>query len=65
MTLLGLAESRAREKGIAHLALDTAEPATDLIELYQSKGYRLVDRLQWPDTNYRSVVLSKSFQDCP
>jgi GNAT superfamily N-acetyltransferase len=59
-TLLELVERRAREQGVAHLALDTSEHAKDLIAFYESKGYRFVEYLQWPDTNYRSVVLSKS-----
>jgi GNAT superfamily N-acetyltransferase len=58
-TLLNLVERRAKEQDVAHLALDTAEPAKDLIELYEAKGYRFIEYLQWPDTNYRSVVLSK------
>ena len=58
-TLLNLVESRAREKGVALLGLDTSEDASHLIELYRSRGYHFVEHVQWPDVNYRSVILSK------
>jgi len=57
--LLDLCERRAVETGADELALDTAEPAGHLIELYQRRGFRAVDCAQWPDTNYRSVIMSK------
>jgi GNAT superfamily N-acetyltransferase len=57
--LLDLVEQRAREKDVGELALDTSERATQLIELYQSKEYRFVEYVQWPDTNYRSMVFSR------
>ena len=53
-------ESRAHDSGIEQLALDTAESASHLIEYYARHGYRFVEHVQWPDTNYRSVVMSKS-----
>src|SRR5207253_1167806 len=40
--LLDFVEARARETGAAELALDTADSATHLIELYSRKGYRIV-----------------------
>jgi GNAT superfamily N-acetyltransferase len=57
--LLQRAEQWARESGFAELAMDTAEPATHLVELYTRLGYRRVDWVQWPGKVYRSVVLSK------
>jgi GNAT superfamily N-acetyltransferase len=57
--LLELVEQRALEKGVGELALDTSERAAQLIELYQAKGYRFVEYVQWSDTNYRSMVFSK------
>ncbi|HSQ60775.1 MAG TPA: GNAT family N-acetyltransferase [Acidobacteriota bacterium] len=53
-------ERRARERGAAELALDTAEGASRLIAWYERRGHRLVAHVQWPVTNYRSVVLSKA-----
>jgi hypothetical protein len=41
------------------LAMDTAEQATHLVELYTRLGYRHVGWVQWPGKVYRSVVLSK------
>lgn len=38
-TLMRLVEQRARDKGAAALALDTAEHATHLIVMYEVKGY--------------------------
>jgi len=58
--LLERAERWAREAGFAELAMDTAEQATHLVELYTRAGYRHVGWVQWPGKVYRSVVLSKS-----
>jgi GNAT superfamily N-acetyltransferase len=58
--LLDHAEARALALGAAHVALDTAEGARHLIELYLARGYRHVGTVQWDVTNYRSVVMSKS-----
>jgi GNAT superfamily N-acetyltransferase len=57
--LLLRAEQWAEEAGFAELAMDTAEQASHLIELYTRLGYRHVDWVQWPGKVYRSVVLSK------
>ena len=57
--LLEIVEELARDMGAAEIALDTSEHATRLLELYHSRGYRVVDTVQWEDTNYRSLVLSK------
>lgn len=60
--LLGTAERRARECGSVELGLSMAEPDTDLMAYYLKRGYRLVEHWQWPYTNYRSAILSKSLQ---
>jgi GNAT superfamily N-acetyltransferase len=57
--LLQRAERWAKESGFVELAMDTAEQATHLVELYTRLGYRHVDWVQWPGKVYRSVVLSK------
>lgn len=41
------------------LALDTAVPATHLIDRYKRLGYRTVAHYQRDVTNYRSVIMSK------
>jgi len=60
--LLTAAEREARLAGATELALDTSERATDLIQLYQRWGFRLVEEIQWEGRNYRSFVLSKSLE---
>jgi GNAT superfamily N-acetyltransferase len=57
--LLRRAEQWAAESGFAELAMDTAEEATHLMELYARLGYHHVSWVQWPGKVYRSVVLSK------
>ncbi len=57
--LLEHVERIAKQRGFAHMALDTAEPAAHLIEYYQKRGYSFVQFVQWDCTNYRSVVMSK------
>lgn len=57
--LLQRAERWAKESGFTELAMDTAEQATHLVELYAHLGYRHVAWVQWPGKVYRSVVLSK------
>ena len=53
-------EQHAIASGASELALDTAEGATHLIEWYQRLGFRFIQHVSWEETNYRSVVLSKS-----
>ena len=57
--LLAIAERRAAATGAAELALDTAEPADDLIRFYTKRGYRFIEYTQWKLANYRSVIMSK------
>ena len=50
----------ARQAGATTLALDTAQPATALIAMYESWGYRMVGECDWrPFTNYPSVVMAQ------
>ena len=58
--LMSLVEERAREKGVRELALDTSERAADLIAMYRARGFRFIEHIQWGDTNYRSMVFSKT-----
>lgn len=53
-------EGRARAVGAVELALDTAEPATHLVEWYTRLGFRFIEYAQWGHTNYRTVILSKT-----
>jgi len=58
--LIEMVERRAREQGVAELALNTSEHAAQLIAMYTKKGYRFIEHVQWDDVNYRSVILAKS-----
>ena len=50
----------ALSQGARFMALDTAEPATDLIATYERWGYTIVERVQWGDTNYPSVLMRRA-----
>jgi ribosomal protein S18 acetylase RimI-like enzyme len=59
--MMDIAEEEAgRLNNVRELALDTAETAYHLIDFYKKRGYRYVETVQWDETNYKSVVLSKS-----
>jgi GNAT superfamily N-acetyltransferase len=59
--LIAEVERRARAAGAHELACDTAQPATDLIAMYERWGFRVVGTTDYrPTTNYLSVVLSKT-----
>jgi GNAT superfamily N-acetyltransferase len=55
-------EAEARATRAKEIALDTAEPATHLIEWYGRRGYRFIEYAQWRGKRYRSVILSKSLE---
>jgi len=57
--LISYVEDRGRASGASEIALDTAEPATHLVNWYGRLGYRFVETAQWKHTNYRSVIMSK------
>lgn len=60
--LMQKVEQRARETGAAEIGLSTPEPAVWLVEMYKRHGYRIVDRVQWHETNYLSAIMSKSLR---
>ncbi len=57
--LLDFIEAHARENGKSRIVLDTSEKADHLIDYYEKRGYKYVHHWQWPEVNYRSVVMSK------
>jgi GNAT superfamily N-acetyltransferase len=57
--LIDTCEDRARQIGAVEMAIDTAEGATHLIDMYKKRGYRFIEYGDWDITNYRSVILSK------
>jgi GNAT superfamily N-acetyltransferase len=63
--LINELERRALARGAVELALDTAEGAGHLVAWYARRGYRFIEHVSWPLTNYRSVVLSKRLPHGP
>lgn len=54
----------ARMQGGAIMALDTAAPATELIDMYRRWGYRVVGEHDWrPHTNYMSILMARQIND--
>lgn len=59
VVLMQTAERRAAETGAKEIALSTPEPADWLVKMYERHGYRVIDRVQWKETNYLSAIMSK------
>lgn len=59
LELLRAVEANARARGAAEIACDTAEGAAHLRAWYEREGYRFIQTMDWPETNYVSAVLSK------
>lgn len=57
--LLQHVEDYARSIGFEYMALDTGEPATDLVAYYAKRGYEIVEHVKWDEVNYPSVVMRK------
>lgn len=54
--------AHAASRGGKFMALDTAAPATDLLEMYARWGYVEVDRTAWSVTNYPSVIMRRPIE---
>lgn len=59
--LLEHCEKLAKEEGFEGIQLDTAIPATHLVNWYMSRGYQIVGEIQWPGKTYRSYFLEFLF----
>ena len=59
-SLLDIIEETTKSHGIPNLALDTAEGATHLVELYSRRGFCHVCTADWGITNYQSVIMNKT-----
>ena len=57
--LMDFAESLAKSRGKKRMVLDTSENAEHLIKYYNKRGYKYLHSWQWPDVNYKSVVMVK------
>ena len=62
--LLDVIEEATKSHGILNLALDTAEGATHLVELYSRRGFYCVCEADWGITNYKSVIMNKKLGEC-
>lgn len=60
--ILNYIEEYARSNGKKRVILDTSEKALHLIDFYKKRGYKFVHHWQWPDVNYRSVVMCKMLE---
>lgn len=58
--LMSFSEAWAWSQGYVTMAVDTAEPAHNLLRFYTSRGYRTIDHVQWQGKVYRSLVLQKT-----
>ena len=58
--LMDFIENLAISNGKKQIVLDTSEKALHLIDYYNKRGYEIVQHWQWPDVNYRSVVMRKN-----
>jgi GNAT superfamily N-acetyltransferase len=52
-------EERTKQLRGKELALDTAEGAVELIEMYKRRGFKAVSTTKWASTNYQSIVMTK------
>jgi len=59
--LLNAVEVETKKRRIPNLALDTAEDAGHLINMYGNRGFEHVGFADWDITNYRSVIMNKEF----
>jgi GNAT superfamily N-acetyltransferase len=57
--LLEAIEATTIALGITNLALDTAEGARHLVDLYSRRGFVYICEADWEITNYRSVIMNK------
>lgn len=61
--LMDFVESHALSDGKKQIVLDTSEKADHLINYYEKRGYEYVHHWQWPDVNYRSVIMRKKLKN--
>jgi GNAT superfamily N-acetyltransferase len=60
--LLWVIEERVRKLSGKELALDTAEGAGELIEMYRRHGFKAVSTTKWASTNYQSIIMTKELK---
>jgi predicted N-acetyltransferase YhbS len=60
--LMDYCERLAQAEGFHGIQLDTAIPATHLVQWYKRRGYVIVDTVHWDGKTYDSYILEKSFK---
>lgn len=59
--LMDHCEQLAQQQGFEGLQLDTAIPATHLVEMYRKRGYTIVGETHWEGKTYSSYIFEKLF----
>lgn len=58
--LMDHCENLALKEGFQAIQLDTAKPATHLVNWYLKRGYEIVGSVQWEGKTYESFIFEKS-----
>lgn len=58
--LMDICEELARNEGFEAVQLDTAKPATHLVDWYQRRGFKIVGETHWEGKTYDSWVFEKN-----
>lgn len=59
--LMAYCEQKSRSDGFEGVQLDTAIPATHLVNWYLRLGYNVVGEIHWDGKTYRSYIFEKIF----
>ena len=57
--LMDWCEDLARKEGFESIQLDTAKPASHLVEWYLKRDYKIVGETQWEGKSYASWIFEK------
>lgn len=60
--LMDHCENLAREEGYEAIQLDTAKPATHLVNWYLKRGYEIVGSTHWEGKTYDSYIFEKTLK---
>lgn len=60
--LMSYCEQQAQASGFEGVQLDTAIPASHLVNWYQKLGYAVVGEIQWDGKTYKSYIFEKIFK---
>ena len=60
--LMDHCENLARKEGYEAIQLDTAKPATHLVNWYLKRGYQIVGSAHWEGKTYESYIFEKALK---